>query len=394
MLKKCKALVLFLCGVLSAADDYSQWLYYRTIALNTTINGANIANKVTKFPVIIRLSKADSLIFKNSQKNGQDVRFSKSTGTHFPYHFESWDSTNNSALIWVLVDTIIGNNKTQNFKMYWGNPGAGDSSNSAAVFDQANGFVAVWHMNNNPAGGSGAIKDATAYANNGTTRGFMTLGDLVNAIVGKGIDFDGFDDGISAPDAASFDVTGAVTISAWFKFNTFVNYARIAAKPHTADESPWNMYAFDFDEANHLRGEISSGGEQYSVVGSTTLSASTLYHGAFIFDGSTLKLYLNGFQESNTTSRNGTINTNSQPFFIGTSGYNTNFFRGVLDEVRVSRTARSDEWIKLFYHNGIVAGGADSLTIPGPMYPMPPASTIQPGLGVASTALSIRLTRA
>ena len=51
--------------------------------------------------------------------------------------------------------------------MYWGNPGATPISNSAAVFDTANGFAGVWHLGEN----GDSIYDATGNAFNGKKSG-------------------------------------------------------------------------------------------------------------------------------------------------------------------------------------------------------------------------------
>jgi len=92
-----------------AQENYSQWSYFRNLALNTKASGANVATTVTNFPVLIRLTAADSAVFSTALANGADVRFAKANGTHLKYQIEQWNSATKTAAIWVLVDTVKGN---------------------------------------------------------------------------------------------------------------------------------------------------------------------------------------------------------------------------------------------------------------------------------------------
>ena len=117
-------------GAVLAVDDYSQWTYSKNIYLNTTSSGANVATNQMGFPALVRLTSA-TFNFLQAQDSGQDIRFSKSNGTHLAYQVERWDRSNQLAEIWVRADTVYGNNGSQYFTMYWGNSGAADSSNSS-----------------------------------------------------------------------------------------------------------------------------------------------------------------------------------------------------------------------------------------------------------------------
>jgi hypothetical protein len=67
------------------------------------------------------------------------------------------------------------------------------------------------------------------------------------------------------------------------------------------------------------------------VVGST-------YHLVGVYDGSALRLYINGVQVA-SSSVSGSIRTNSNALFIGSSNGSSQFFRGTIDEVAVYSTA-------------------------------------------------------
>ena len=70
-------------------------------------------------------------------------------------------------------------------------------------------------MNEDPSGGSDCIVDRTSNSNDGTPGGTMLTEDLVDANIGKGIDFDGTDDNVNTGSGTSLDDVDPVTISAW-----------------------------------------------------------------------------------------------------------------------------------------------------------------------------------
>src|SRR5690606_2609268 len=125
---------------------------------------------VRNFPVLIRLGAAEATIFTQAKAGGADIRFAKSDDTPLSYQIESWDAAGTKAAIWVKIDTVRGNNSTQSIKMHWGNTEADSESNGAAVFDTANGYKTVLHMNEP----TGDVNDATINAVVGTNTGTTT----------------------------------------------------------------------------------------------------------------------------------------------------------------------------------------------------------------------------
>ena len=137
--------ILFCAGIAFSAEDYSQWGYCRSVTINTSASGANITATQRYYPILLRLN-AGNFNFNQAAAKGQDVRFAKANGTHLPYQIDNWDSTNQNAAVWVLLDSVYGNNSTQSFRMYHKKSGAVDSSNGAATFDTLRGFQGVFHL--------------------------------------------------------------------------------------------------------------------------------------------------------------------------------------------------------------------------------------------------------
>jgi hypothetical protein len=162
------------------------WNYSRRLYLNTTASGAGVSQNIAGFPVIVRLTK-DNFNFAQANAGGTDIRFSRSDTIRLPYEIERWDPVAGLAEVWVRVDSIFGNDSTQFITMYWGNAHATDSSSGAAVFDTSNGFIGVWHMNENPSTGAVSIKDRTVNAHDATPFGSMTSANSIEGATGKAL---------------------------------------------------------------------------------------------------------------------------------------------------------------------------------------------------------------
>ena len=123
-------------------EVYGTYGHYRSITVNTSSTGANVAATQYKFPVLIRLNSSN-FNFALAKGDGRDVRFSKTNTLPLKYQIENWDSAGQSASIWVLLDTVLGNSNVAKFRMYYGKAGVADSSKGSAVFDTGNGFQGV-----------------------------------------------------------------------------------------------------------------------------------------------------------------------------------------------------------------------------------------------------------
>jgi hypothetical protein len=168
---------------------------------------------VAKFPVLIRLdSSSFNAGFGQAAAGGADLRFTKAnTTTRLPHQIESWNAAAKKAAVWVLLDSLKGGG-IDSLRMHWGNATAPNLSSGPSVFDTANGFEAVWHMNatagnemdatvngyvatatNGPTDSAGAIGPTRVF--NGTDQYFRVVG--------------------SAAGRLSFSVLNSYTLSAW-----------------------------------------------------------------------------------------------------------------------------------------------------------------------------------
>ena len=337
---------------------YPSWSYAKQIKLNTTSTGAAVAGNVRGFPVLVRLSSGN-FTFAQARADGSDLRFAKNDGSPLNFEIETWDPANASAAIWVLIDTIFGNNGTQNIMMYWGasTSSAASISNSQAVFDTANGFQGVWHFSG-PIGS--AALDATANGYNGAPRG-KTLPVSAHGIIGNATGLNGanfFEMPGTASGPLNFPQHGIYSVSAWVNMDSLSGeYQMIASK----GDKQYNLQFkgatknWQFTEYQDTIGwdETVSGAAARSWVylfGVRTNAKQYLYVNGVCADSA---IYNLPFSASDTTyaERHGFRNTTCN-FMIGKKvDYSAWFFKGLIDEVRVSSIARSPDWIKLCYMN-------------------------------------------
>ncbi len=356
-------------GMVSAQENYSQWGQHRNRYINTTLNGANVPLNVVGFPLLVRLDSSNfGAGFAQTKGNGADIRFTKAgDAVRFPHQIERWDSAGKKADIWVLVDTVKGNSRTQFIRMHWGKSDAADSSRGAAVFDTSRGFQAVWHLNELAAD---SARDATAnrfHAAPASSPGSAA------GIVGLSRSFNGTSQHFEVPGSASgklnFPLNGTYTLSAWAFIDagsTAVD--RVIAAKHDnqyalkiSTDSRWQFFEYDGN---------------WTIVGATYETARWTYLTG-VMSGRDTYLYVDGvLAESNLDccegggSRNETSN-----FFIGRAGESARrWWWGNIDELNVSSVARSANWTLLSYETQKPSSKVVSDTIQTATVPSAPTS--------------------
>jgi biopolymer transport protein ExbB len=326
--------------------DYSTWKNRAKITINTSATGADIPADVTNFPVLVRLTSSN-FTFADAMTNGEDIRFSLTDGTTaLSYEIERW--VNPNAEIWVLVPTITANNATQHIMMYWGKNGSTSLSDSTAVFDTANGFAGVWHLNEDPSIGSTPIKDRTINHNDGTAL-YMTSASLVTGEIGKGLYFNGADtditgNWISISDTASMQISNEITVSSWVKPDATGTYLGIGGKLQSN-----TGYGIQRNVDDHFRFQIGDGTGQDLISSDGAYSNTDWHYVAEIRRDSTDYIYVDGTQQAATTTR--ALSDCSCVVHIGRQywNYNLRTWQGIIDEYCISNVGRSSSWIKLSY---------------------------------------------
>ena len=106
------------------------------------------------------------------------------------------------------------------------------------------------------------------------------------------------------------------------------------------------------------------GGSYAEAFGSTKLTASTWTHLAMTYDGTTVRLYVNGTQVA-STAKTGTIATSTNPLQIGGDSIYGQYFSGLIDEVRIYNVALTAAQIQSDMTTPVGTGDTQVPSAPG-----------------------------
>lgn len=329
-------------------EDLSQWNYSQKITFNTTDSGAGISEDVYNFPVLVRLDST-RFNFTGAKEDGQDIRFVSSDGTQLPYEIETWNASTKEASIWINVPLLKGNSNQDFIIMYSANPYAESKSNPAEVFGVSNGFLGVWHCSEEMAGVATAnvYKDATENGFHGTD--YITT-TTQTGMVGKGHDFNGTSDFIDIPGIprSNYEYFSA---SIWVKPDNQTRWADLFGK----EDDNYFTAGFGLKRSDSDRFNFTwNNGARQELYSSEPFidDGTTWYNVAFTFEKNVQKLYINGILNAVSQVEPALIVGAASNLKIGKRGsYADREFDGALDELRVSTTVRSSDWIKLCYEN-------------------------------------------
>ena len=325
---------------------YCGWSYRK----NITIQHAQVSGSLTDFPVLINLA-SDADLAARAQSDGDDILFTASDGTtKLKHEIESYTSGSGALVAWVKVPSVTYTTDTT-IIMYYGNAGAANQQEATNVWD--GNFKGVWHLKENPFGTAPQMRDSTSNANHGTSAATMTSGDQVAAIINGGLDFDGSNDEITCGNAANLRLTGDITIEAWAKTSSTGTTRGIVNKAIYAGASA-NIkgYMLRKYSTNYYRFAIGDPGAAGQYIDSNSAYTDANWHHIVgVRRSGTGYLYIDGVQQTATMTR--TITDSGANFDIGRSysDYDAYWWNSYIDEVRVSDTGRTADWILTGYRN-------------------------------------------
>jgi hypothetical protein len=349
------------CGL--AHTDFSEWKDSVRIFINTTASGANEPKSVNDFPLLIRLDSTNFNFSKATSSPG-DIRFSDADGEDLPSQVAGWDpSFYKAAEVWVRVPVVEGNSSADFVTMHWNNPNATGGNDfrvlGGSVFDSTDGFVGVWHLEEIAGGVSdkAIIKDASPFSNHGRD----SVSDPSGAgVVGRSNQFNGKTDYIRVPNSASINLNGTMTISAWIKPTGFKGYGA-GGEPSQVNpivrKGDINPNSFQLCIASGYLAMQLQGGDDEGVKSLKELELSKWTHVVGMWDGATVKLFVNGTLSVDKAYPKPTpIIKDTRDLFIGgrtsdATPSSLDLFQGNLDEIQLSRKARTNEWIHLSFES-------------------------------------------
>ena len=142
------------------------------------------------------------------------------------------------------------------------------------------------------------------------------------------------------PDHASLDITGAITLATWVK-PELVATQDVMKKATNASVNGYEITLASSGKPFVRFNQVASG-DTLRINGLTSypVTGTTWMHIAATYDGTTIRLYVNGVEEA-TLAATFTIATNNVALSIGAQHDGTRGFRGQLDDARVYSGALS-----------------------------------------------------
>jgi hypothetical protein len=181
------------------------------------------------------------------------------------------------------------------------------------------------------ASGSTAVDISNAF--NGTISGATRV---AGGRFGKALSFDGTNDWVTIGDRAELDLLNGGTLEAWVRPSALASWRSVVMKEMTGGW-PWALHASSDTgvPAAHL-----FSGASIDAFGTAPLGLSEWTHLAMTWDGALLRLYVDGAEVA-TQPATAVLTSSAGSVRIGGNGVASQFFSGLIDEVRIFNDART-----------------------------------------------------
>jgi len=319
-----------------------------------TIDHTKVSATLTNFPVLF--SRTDIDLKAHAKSDGSDILFTNSGGTKLKREIEKYNGSTGELVAWVRIPSLSSTIDTEVY-IYYGNAG-GAETNDFDVWD--NDFKMVHHLQE-----ICTHYDSTSNYNNGVIRG--GINPYATGQINGGDDLDGeIGTFIEIANDSSLNNLQIFTLEGWIK------------PFYSANTAGWGPAFLQRETGSRVnliifRAGIDSGGAIITCEWPPSwweidysFEEGQWYY--IVCQASETKkiIYVNGEFASNTDRVDDPDYSNPARLFIGQDQDGANpsdFFNGTIDEVRISGSVRSADWIKTCYNN---QKDPDSFAIFGP----------------------------
>ncbi|MBN2136776.1 MAG: C10 family peptidase [Sedimentisphaerales bacterium] len=183
---------------------------------------------------------------------------------------------------------------------------------------------------------SGERAADSAGINDGTVYGGASWAASGGAFDGA-LSFDG-NDYVEIPDEGNFDLEDEITVAAWVNISVVdKDWQSVITK----GDSAWRLSTLRSESKFHFA--VTGPPNHVAVDGSVSIGPNEWHHVCGIYDGSNVRLYIDGMQDpSSPVAYSGGITTNDYPVYIGENAENTGRrWKGLIDDVRIYNYALS-----------------------------------------------------
>jgi hypothetical protein len=193
------------------------------------------------------------------------------------------------------------------------------------------GLVAAYNFDE---GAGSTAADSSGLGNNGVFSGATWA---AAGKYGRALSFADRGDLVTIADHPSLDLANAFTLEAWVRPSASSNPRTVLIK-----EAPGDLAYALYSNHSAQRPVVwaGSGDAEFSAAGNNRLSTGVWTHLAATYNGSTLRFYVNGISVS-ARPMTGTLNSSSMALRIGGTTLADEWYRGLIDDVRIYNRALS-----------------------------------------------------
>lgn len=193
---------------------------------------------------------------------------------------------------------------------------------------------ALWKLDNQSAA------DSSGNSNHGTLQGGTSFptdtphNPAISSSVLNCLSLNGLGSYVSVPNSSTLNITGPITVEAWIKTNSTAQQGIVERYGPAGTND--GGYALRIEQGKLRFFTLQNAATYDFVDGSTAISTGVWHHVAGVFDGSQLRVYLDG-RADGVKASTFAPGSGTQSLKIGARGNDAaSTFNGVMDEVRVS----------------------------------------------------------
>ena len=218
------------------------------------------------------------------------------------------------------------------------------------------GLVAYYPFNGNADDESGNGNNGIGYSTTPARDRFGTSGNAMG--------FLNLGSNIRVANSSSLNPVNSLTISVWFNFVGGAGNPRIVSKWNDSPNSlSYELYTNTADSSRTISFLLYSlTGSNFELRSKSMLTEGLWYHAVVLFDGTAMKIYINGALDT-SMSASFSINQSASDLLIGEKdGYGgRDLYQGSMDDIRLYNRALNGSEIQALYHE---AGWGQNLCPP------------------------------
>jgi hypothetical protein len=360
-------------------ETLAEFQFRKTVLINeTALPEENLAD----FPLMISIKDDDLRSIKHGGKvisdQGYDIRFTKSDGVSLlDYEIESYNPESGNLVCWVRIDSLSKGINNQLF-LYFNNKFAANESSSATWNKTYRG---VWHL-------KGALSSKIPHANQVAHVEKRKSDDEKEVYVASEKNSSQF---VCLNTPEDVDIAGDITVSAWVyltagkKEQSIVNKLSNYNGGYRLFVNKKNRLAFEIRNANSQVAQISQ------EIGIELETNKWIHVAAKFSEGSDeISTFVNGVMDA-TAKAGISLEGSTEPLQIGRDPQRKQFyFAGLVDEVRISNKALTNNWIAAEYANQSVGSNFVTFSATEPIQQQISMSLLTFDAEVAGNAVALK----